>query len=285
MFYQNAESWRASSSKKIMIFGMSGLGKSHISSMLRREGAWYHYSVDYRIGTHYLGQDIVDLCKLEAMKNAFLSKLLRSDSIYIASNLTFENLEPLSQFLGKPGDPKLGGIEFAEYQRRQALHAKAERGAMKDTISFLERSHKIYSYQNFICDTSGSLVEIVDPDDPKDPIMSLLSGAMLPVWVAGSDEETDALVARFNKAPKPMYYAPEFLSTLWAEFTQNEDQIDPDSFVRWGFQRLIEHRLPRYEKLAQNWGVRVASADLAACRTPEAFEALIAAALEKKNAH
>ena len=38
-----------------------------------------------------------------------------SDSIYIASNITFDNLAPLSTYLGKPGDPAQGGLPFDEY--------------------------------------------------------------------------------------------------------------------------------------------------------------------------
>jgi hypothetical protein len=37
--------------------------------------------VDYRIGTRYMGEHIVDNFKREAMKVPFLRDLLRSDSI------------------------------------------------------------------------------------------------------------------------------------------------------------------------------------------------------------
>ena len=30
---------------------MSGLGKTYISNLLREDGDWFHYSIDYRIGT------------------------------------------------------------------------------------------------------------------------------------------------------------------------------------------------------------------------------------------
>ena len=89
---------------------MSGLGKTRTAAMLRADGGWFHYSVDYRIGTRYMGEHIVDNFKREAMRNPFLRELLRSDSIYIASNISFDNLSPLSTYLGKPGDPEKGGI-------------------------------------------------------------------------------------------------------------------------------------------------------------------------------
>ena len=54
MLYTSGEAWRAARQKRVTLFGMSGLGKTHIATMLRREGGWFHYSVDYRIGTRYM---------------------------------------------------------------------------------------------------------------------------------------------------------------------------------------------------------------------------------------
>ncbi|MEM1345558.1 MAG: ATPase, partial [Pseudomonadota bacterium] len=106
--YPDAQSYLQAPRKAVALFGMSGLGKTRTASLLREAGDWFHYSVDYRIGTRYMGEHIVDNFKREAMRNPFLRELLRSDSIYIASNLTFENLSPLSTYLGKPGDPDRG---------------------------------------------------------------------------------------------------------------------------------------------------------------------------------
>ena len=49
----------------------------------------------------------------------FLRDLLRSDSIYIASNITVENLSPISTFLGKVGARDKGGLSTEEFKRRQ----------------------------------------------------------------------------------------------------------------------------------------------------------------------
>ena len=111
MIYGNKGDWLAATQKRVLLFGMSGLGKTYLASMLRGTGSWFHYSVDYRIGTRYMGEYIADNFKREAMKNAFLRELLLSDSVYIASNITFDNLAPLSTYLGKPGSPAKGGSE------------------------------------------------------------------------------------------------------------------------------------------------------------------------------
>ena len=100
MLYKTKAEWLAAQRKRVLFFGMSGLGKTHLASMLRMTGEWFHYSVDYRIGTRYMGELIADNFKREAMKVPFLRELLLSDSVYIASNITFENLAPLSTYLG-----------------------------------------------------------------------------------------------------------------------------------------------------------------------------------------
>ena len=53
--------------KAVTIFGMSGVGKTSLARMLRHHD-WFHYSVDYRIGTRYMGEHIVDNFKKEAMR-------------------------------------------------------------------------------------------------------------------------------------------------------------------------------------------------------------------------
>ena len=100
MLYQDAQAWRDAESRRILVFGMSGLGKTHLSSTLRASSNWFHYSIDYRIGTRYMGEYIADNAKAEAMKVPFLRELLLSDSIYIGSNITFDNLNPVSTYLG-----------------------------------------------------------------------------------------------------------------------------------------------------------------------------------------
>ena len=87
------------------------------------------------------------------------------------SNITFDNLAPLSNYLGKPGNIELGGIPIAEYEKRQEQHRKAEVAALLDTGYFASRSKEIYQYNNFICDSGGSICEVVNPDDPNDPVM------------------------------------------------------------------------------------------------------------------
>lgn len=286
MIFGTGADYLAAARKRVMLFGMSGLGKTHLSNMLRDASGWFHYSVDYRIGTRYMGEYIADNFKREAMKVPLLRELLMTDSVYIASNITFDNLAPLSTYLGKPGDLAKGGLAFAEYMKRQAQHREAEVAAMLDTARFIERAEEIYGYHNFVCDTSGSICEVVDPSDPDDKVMHQLSQTLLLVWIKGSDAHTAELIRRFDRAPKPMYYQPAFLHAAWQEYcathSVTEENCDPDAFVRWTYARALAHRQPRYAAMA-DWGITLTAEEVAGIRTPADLDDLIARAIDRRG--
>ena len=284
MIYNSANDWHNAAHKRVALFGMSGLGKTYLSEMLRAGGAWFHYSVDYRIGTRYMGEHIVDNFKREAMRVPFLRELLMTDSIYIASNITFENLAPLSTYLGKPGDPEKGGIAFDEYLTRQRQHYDAEQAALRDTGHFVNKALELYGYEHFVCDTSGSICEVVDGTNPDDPVLQALSAAALPVWIKGDASHKQELLARFDAAPKPMYYREEFLCEKWAEYCALRqvapEAVDPNDFIRWGYSELLDARLPRYAAIAENWGITLDADDVRHIRNQQDFDTLIGRTLE-----
>lgn len=280
MIYNTRNEWQIAKQKRVTLIGMSGLGKTYLSNLLRASGSWFHYSVDYRIGTRYMGEHIVDNFKKEAMKVPFLAEHLLSDSIHIASNITFENLAPLSRYLGKPGNPDKGGIPFDEYMRRQRQHSTAEISATRDIIKFMDKAERIYGYNNFICDTSGSICEVTDPHDPSDPTLKALSENSLIIWLKGSDRHTDTLIERFNKAPKPMFARELVMTERWNRYLneQNlaESSVDPDDFIRWSYAQMLSDRLPRYQAIADNWGMTIGAEAFHGVKTSEDFEMVVA---------
>jgi len=287
MIYKTAQDWRAAPHKRVLLFAMSGLGKTYLSKMLRDTGDWFHYSIDYRIGTRYMGEAIADNAKREAMKVPFLRDLLRSNSIYIGSNISFDDLKPMSSYLGKPGDPAKGGLDWDEYQRRQDQFQAAEVAALHDTGHFMARAAALYEYPHFICDTGGSICEWVNVDDPADPIMSALANKTLMIWIKGTEEHTAELVRRFDKEPKPMSYDPVFLRQTWeaylATFDVAAEHVDPDGFIRWAFEKALAHRQPRYQAMAEQWGLTLHMNDVAKVRSEADFVDLIADALAARD--
>ena len=285
MIYQNKKDWIKSPNKRVSLLGMSGLGKTRLSNMLQSTFNWFHYSVDYRIGTRYLDEFIVDNFKQEAMKNAFLRELLLSDSIYISSNLNFNNLSPLSTYLGKPGKETLGGINFEKYKERQKQHREAEILSILDTNKFIEKSNDIYGYQNFVCDTSGSICEVVNPEDPNDPLLSHLAEDTLIILIKGSRKHKEQLIKRFKKDPKPIYYNEDFLNKKWSnfkdEFKVSNSNVDPDKFILYCFEELLDYRTPIYNSIAKNWGITIDADDISKVKNEDDFINLVSHYLSK----
>ena len=133
--------------KAITLLGMSGVGKTTLAYKLP-SSKWFHYSGDYRIGTKYLAEPILDNIKRQAMQVDFLRDLLRNDSIYIASNITFHNLQPVSTFLGKIGRTDMGGLPVAEFKRRQRLHRELRRGVGDDLSRLLELLRRVFGMRH-----------------------------------------------------------------------------------------------------------------------------------------
>ena len=156
------EQFRAWEHKNITLVGMSGVGKTHLSNMLRKHD-WFHYSGDYRIGTRYLSEPILDIIKKQAMEIPLLRELLRSDYISIQNRISIDNLGPVLSFVGKLGNPELGGVPLREFRHRQELYRQAEVEAMKDVPGFINKSRNVFGYKHFINDVGGSLCELEDP--------------------------------------------------------------------------------------------------------------------------
>jgi hypothetical protein len=235
---------------------MSGVGKTTLAYKLPRS-KWFHYSGDYRIGTKYLDEPILDNIKRQAMKIDFLRDLLRSDSIYIASNITVHNLEPVATFLGKIGRPDRGGLPVAEFKKRQRLHRDAEIGAMCDVEKFIVKAQEIYGYDHFINDAGGSLVELED----ERTIRTLADNTLI-LYLKPDAQVERALVQRAIDDPKPLYYQESFLDAKLIDYLSeaelgDADEIVPDDFVRWIFPSLVAHRRPRYEALAREHGYTI----------------------------
>jgi len=282
MLYPDANSWRNAPRKSVLFFGMSGLGKTHVSKTLVRQGGWFHYSVDYRIGTSGMHRHIKDNLIAHAMKQPFLAEMLRADAIYLEPNVHDHDLSAVAAYLGKPGNPARGGLPIDEYTRRQNQFRSAEIEALADTADFMARAQSLYGYPHFICDTGGSICEWIDPEDDNDPILRQLADQCLLVWIKGDEAHSQELIRRFDQAPKPMAYQPEFLAKVWDEYLNENnlqpDEVDPDSFIRWTYAQALAHRQPRYAAMARH-GVTVTAQDIHSVDSAEAFDDLIASKL------
>jgi hypothetical protein len=262
---------------------MSGVGKTYLSALLRRND-WFHYSGDYRIGTRYLDEPILDLIKSQAMQVPFLRDLLRRDWIAIKNNIKVSDLGPVLSFVGQLGDPDKGGMGLKEFTRRQALYRDAEIQAMRDVPSFIEKAGEIYGYQHFVNDVGGSLCELDAPE-----IIDLLARHTLILYIKVPQEDEIKLIERAQADPKPLYFRPDFLLSAVKDYL-SERQLEyvADSelndFTRWVFPRLFHSRVPRYEAIARPHGYTVSSKEVAQVRDEQDFIDLLAAAIVRKEA-
>lgn len=268
--------------KRITLLGMSGVGKTYLSSMLR-EHHWFHYSGDYRIGTRYLDEPILDLIKQQAMQAPFLRELLRKDWIYIRNNIKVSDLGPVLSFVGKLGNPEQGGVELNDFISRQAQYRQAEISAMYDVPEFISKAQDIYGYPHFVNDVGGSLCELDEPG-----VIEALAKHTLILYIQVTDQqEENKLISRAQSAPKPLYYRPDFLREQLAIYLRENNlqfaaQMNPDDFTRWVFPRLFHSRIPRYEKIAEQ-GYTVTSEEVAKVRDEKDFLQLLETAIGKSG--
>ncbi len=278
----SSDTFRAWKNKRITLLGMSGVGKTYLSTLLRAHD-WFHFSGDYRIGTRYLDEPILDLIKQQAMQVPFLRELLRRDWIDIKNNIKVHDLGPVLSFIGKLGGPQWGGLSLEEFSRRQALYREAEIAAMRDVPEFIRKGREIYGYPHFVNDVGGSLCELKEPG-----VIELLAEHTLILYIQTTTrEEEDALIRRAQSDPKPLYYRPAFLAEVLPEYLAEKGlsyvaQVEPDDFTRWVFPRLFHSRIPRYEAIAEPHGYTVTSQEVARVRDERDFLALVERAIARQ---
>jgi len=278
----SVEEFRNWQHKSITLLGMSGVGKTRLSNMLPTD-EWFHFSGDYRIGTHYLDEPILDNIKKQAMQVPFLRDLLRSDSIYIQNNISVNNLQPVSSFLGKLGDPEKGGLPLDEFKYRQELHRQAEISTMRDVPAFIRKGQELYDYKNFINDAGGSVCELDD-----DETLEILAEHTLILYIKATEKNEQSLIQRAESNPKPLYYREAFLDEQLADYMNENNfefvaMIDPDEFVRWVFSKLFYSRIPRYDAIAEKYGYTISTDELSQVNNENELMALIETAIKRQR--
>lgn len=267
--------------KVVTLMGMSGVGKSYTSFRLAEWG-WYHYSCDPEIGCNILKDEIIETIQKDIMAHAQLRAYLESGAITVNNNIKPENIATLSAYVGKIGNPVQGrlgnhahgGYSLEEFRRRQRKYYEAECQVLmnlKDRIPQAEAE----GYEYFINDSTGSMCEIEDEE-----VLDFVGQNSLIVYIKATPEEEQEVVRRSLEYPKPLFYPPgqfdEWLSTYLQENNYSRPrEMEPDEFARWVFPKLFAARLPKYQRIADQYGITVSSADLRAVQSEDDFLALI----------
>ena len=228
-----------------------------------------------------MDEAILDNIKLQAMQIPILRELLLSDAVHIINNISVDNLKPLSTYLGKLGNPELGGIGLGEFKNRQALHLQAEIAAMNDVPRFIDKAKEVYGYDNFINDASGSLCEL-----DNDNVIKTLAEHTLIIYINVTKENERVLIDRAVSDPKPLYFRDSFLDEQLEEFLklyklEYAAMINPDEFVRWVFPKLFYARIPRYEAIANQYGYTVSTNEIESVKSEKDFLKVITKVLDQ----
>lgn len=270
MKYSSGADFLNDPNKNILLMGLSGVGKTTICRALPAD-EWFHYSVDYRIWTHQLGDELNDFIKTLALSNPILKDLLKHDAITVEHRVHFDNLYATSLYMGMLGKPSLGGSTEKAFRARMAHYAAAEQSAMLDIPYFVKRSHTLYNYPHFLVDASGSLCEIVDLDDPDDNVIKLLEQNCTVIYIEATEQHKQELLRRHSAAPKPIYYRPDFLDKNIPDLLTNYNvdkitKLSPAEVCSFLYPRLLDHRITQYKRLANKIGYTISMTDILAIK-------------------
>ena len=287
MKYPTGQAFLSEPNKRLALVGLSGVGKSTAARLLPPDD-WFTYSVDYRIWTHYLGDQLDDYLKSLAMTHPILRDLLRRDAITVQHRVGFDNLLATSAFMGMLGDPERGGSTTEEFRLRMADHAKAEVAAMLDIPKFHNRSERLYGYANLLVDATGSACEVIEPTDPNDPSLGVLDENCVVVYIEATAAHREELIRRATIYPKPIYYRPDFIAAnlpglLSENHAKTVEALDPTTVGRYLYPKLLSHRAQRYTAIANKIGYTVSMADVLGAKTGQDILELVAGTIDASN--
>jgi hypothetical protein len=234
----------------ITLLGMSGAGKTYLSCRLQEWG-WRNYSCDYVIGSRFLKPDLA----------AFAG----------SADFSAENIGVLHEFLGKLGNPQRGGYELDLFRERQMAYYNAEVKALWKMGEVMDMGTG-----PFIHDSTGSLCEIEDENVLRD-----IGQRTLFVYLKTDEAAEEIVLQRAQDCPKPLFFPKAFLLKKIEEYLTEMGleavaQMEPDEFSRWVFPRLFEARKPKYQRLADLYGVTIPASAFNNLASAEEFVDIIA---------
>lgn len=233
--------------KSVTLIGMSGAGKTHISAQLEDWG-WTNYSGDFVIGDRYM-----------------------HDVLQNHAGFSTDDISGLSEYLGKVGNPELGGLPLVEFQKRQKEYYDAECHSLEDMENALNDASG-----HFVHDSTGSLCEVIEED-----LIRQVGEKTLFVYLKTDAAAEKQVLKRAYEYPKPLYFPPMFLLALIDEYLSlnglcHAEEMVPDDFSRWVFPKLFQARKPKYKRLADLYGVSIPACEFQALESADQFVDVIA---------
>lgn len=239
--------------KAVTFMGMSGVGKTYLSDKLCSWG-WKHHSCDFLIGVDYLKDELT-------------------------REMDVLDMSPLSEFVGKVGNPEMGGLSLDEFRRRQKMYYDAECATLRDAMREMDEQ----TGHGLVNDSTGSICEIED-----EALLASVFDKSLLVYIEASEAEEARVLQRAQDYPKPLFFPATFFDERLAEFMAEKglsavDEIVPDEFARWVFPFLFAARLPKYKRLADTYGVTISSSKFRNVDSEEVFMDILRDAVREQG--
>ena len=144
---------------------------------------------------------------------------------------------------------------------------------MAEVAALNAAAKKSVNRKKFVHDSTGSLCEITD-----EAVLKNIGSSTLFVYIQASKKEEIEILKRAEAYPKPLFFPPKMLDVWLHEYQQvfGVGNVDGDDFVRWVFPKLFEMRLPKYERLAERYGVAIPSSEIHGVKDEQGLLNLIA---------
>ena len=233
--------------KVFALVGMSGCGKTFLSQSFANKG-FFHYSVDWEIANILRPQILQSV--LEKIKNQspFFKDLHEKFAIKTELSLTFDDLSAITSFVIPLNDKNK--VKYKDLITNQNLYKEAELQATEKFFSTSQNAMKFYQMQGAICDSTGSIFEIMEKN--HEMIEKFKENGHV-VYIKTTKKHQQTLIERSKNAIKPILYNQGFLNKNLREYydvNNINDNFEIDGeFFPWVFPNLLEYRQKCYEKL------------------------------------
>ena len=168
------------------------------------------------------------------------------------------------------GNPEEGGFQLDKFKERQQAYYDAEHAAIAGSLLALEEADT-----HFVHDSAGSLCEIENED-----LIRKVGEKTLFVYLKTDPEEEKKVLQRAFDHPKPLLFPATFLDEKISEFIAEHglstiEDAHPDDFSRWIFPKLFAARKPKYERLADLYGVTIPATEFSDLKSADHFTDII----------
>ncbi len=259
----SAKEFRDWTHKSITLLGMSGVGKTCLAHVLRRHN-WFHYSIDYRIGTRYLDEAILDNIKLQAMQIPSCATCCARTPFTSATTHRGQS-QARVELSRQAGQPRGKGASTSwNSSAARPCTGTAEIEALKDSSGLYRKGPRDLRLHR----TSSMMPAAACASWTTPRCIQTLDEHTLILYIKATEADAQELIHRAEEDPKPLYYRDEFLDEQLESY-KRERGIEYVALDRSGRLRALGLPAPvlfppaALQSIAERYGYTVTTTELA----------------------